>query len=85
MFVSKMKLLFPSLAAVLLLAGCAHHYDLTLTNGIRVTNVSKPILDKNAGTYTYKDASGQERQIPASRVVEIDAHSSSRSAQQFGQ
>jgi uncharacterized lipoprotein YajG len=81
----KMKKLFAGLAAALLLAGCAHRYDLTLTNGIRVTNISKPVLDRQAGVYTYKDITGRRRQIPASRVEVIEPHSNKKVTNQFGQ
>jgi hypothetical protein len=79
-----MNWLFAGLAALLLLTGCAHRYDVTLTNSMRLTNVSKPVLDRSAGVYVYKDASGKEVRISASRVVAIDPHSSKGGAQ-FGQ
>ena len=81
----KMKRLFPGLAALLLLAGCAHRYDVILTNNMRVTNVSKPRLDRSAGVYVWKDVNGQERRVSASRVVEIDPHSRKNFAAQFEQ
>jgi hypothetical protein len=65
----------PLLVATLLLAGCARHYDMTLTNGVRVTNVTKPVLDESAGYYTYKDVSGTVRHVSQSRVLEIRPHS----------
>jgi hypothetical protein len=78
------KIILPSLAALVLLCGCAHRYDVMLTNNMRITNVSKPMLDRSAGVYVFKDINGKERKIMASRVVEIDAHSR-KSAAQFGQ
>jgi hypothetical protein len=63
------------LLAAALLTGCAHRYDMTLTNGMRLTNVSKPILDRESGVYTYKDVSGKVRHVFAGRVVEIAPHS----------
>ena len=80
-----MKKLFPGLAALWLLAGCAHHYDLLLTNNMRITNVSKPVLDRAAGVYIYKDVNGQVRKVNAARVVEIDPHSRKPAPSQFGQ
>ena len=59
-----------------LLEECAHHYDITLTNGERVTNVTKPILDRDSGVFAYKDVAGQVHHLSAGRVVEIDPHSS---------
>ncbi len=84
-FSIRMKMLFPALAAVLLLAGCAHRYDVTLTNGVRLTNVSRPLLDRESGVYVYKDIAGHKRQVIASRVEEIEPHSSRKVTNQFGQ
>jgi hypothetical protein len=70
-----MKKVLPLLVTMLLLAGCAHHYDMTLTNGVRVTNVSKPVLNPESGMYTYKDVAGTVRHVSQSRVLEIKPHS----------
>jgi len=70
-----MKKVLPMLAAVFLLAGCARHYDMILTNGIRVTNVTKPVLNTEEGSYTYKDVAGNVRHVSQSRVLEIKPHS----------
>ena len=64
------------LVTALLLAGCAHRYDMTLTNGVRVTNVTKPLLNQESGQYTYKDVAGNQRHVSQSRVLEIKPHSS---------
>jgi hypothetical protein len=53
-----------------------------LTNGIRITNVSRPLLDRDQGIYTYKDVTGQSREVSAGRVVEIEPHSN-KQAQGF--
>ena len=71
-----MNKVLPMLAAALLLAGCAQHYDMTLTNGVRVTNVTRPILNTESGTYTYKDVTrAPEHHVSQSRVLEIKPHS----------
>ncbi|HEY3855533.1 MAG TPA: YgdI/YgdR family lipoprotein [Verrucomicrobiae bacterium] len=70
-----MKKVLPSLAVALLLSGCARHYDMTLTNGMRVTNVTKPVLDEEASTYSYKDVAGNEHKVSQVRVLEIKPHS----------
>ncbi len=67
--------LLPLFFAAVLLAGCAHRYDMVLTNGTRVTNVSKPTLDRQEGVYTYKDVAGNVKHINSGRVVEIAPHS----------
>jgi hypothetical protein len=64
-----------SLLAAVLLSGCAHRYDIMLTNGGRVTNVTKPVLDRETGVFTYNDVAGHEHKISAGRVVDIGPHS----------
>jgi uncharacterized protein DUF903 len=71
----KLAKLLPWLLSAGLLTGCAQHYDITLTNGSRVTYVTKPILDKETGVFTYKDVAGHEHKVNAGRVVEIGPHS----------
>ncbi len=67
----------PSLAALalvlLLAAGCANRYVITLTNGTRVVTASKPRLVDSR--YVYKDANGQEVSINAMRVRLIEPYS----------
>jgi hypothetical protein len=53
----------------LVMAGCAHHYVLTLNNGQHLTTASKPKLIK--GYYCYKDAQGKDVYVAAGRVREI--------------
>lgn len=60
--------------AAALLAGCVR-YDMLLTNGGRITNVSKPRFDGTNGIYSYKDVTGQEHVVSAGRVVQIMPHS----------
>jgi hypothetical protein len=72
-----MKKVLPVLVVALLLTGCAHRYDMTLTNGIRITNVTKPVLNTDTDQFTYKDVAGNERHVSAARVMEIKPHSSS--------
>jgi hypothetical protein len=71
----KLVKLLPWLFSAALLAGCAHRYDITLTNGSRVTNVTKPVLDRSAGVFTYQDVAGHDHKVSAGRVVEIGPHS----------
>ena len=63
------KKLLPALAGLLLLAGCAQNYVIVKTSGERITARGKPKLVN--GYYRFKDASGQETQLFASRVREI--------------
>jgi len=64
------KLLFPTIAALLILTGCAQHYVLTLSDGERIRTGSKPRLER--GFYYFKDASGHDaRPVFAGRVREV--------------
>lgn len=69
--------LLPWLFSAALLTGCAHRYDITLVNGERVTNVTKPQLNRSEGVFYYKDVRGQEHHVFAGRVVDIGPHSGS--------
>ncbi len=73
----KLSSTLPCLVATALLTGCAHHYDITLVNGERVTNVTKPVLNRSEGVFYYKDVRGGEHHIFAGRVVDIGPHSDS--------
>jgi uncharacterized lipoprotein YajG len=70
-----MNKVLPLLVTALLLAGCARRYDMTLTNGGRVTNVTKPVLDTESGQFTYKDVAGNKHHVSQVRVLEIKPHS----------
>jgi hypothetical protein len=72
---SKLAGILPWIISAALLTGCAHRYDMTLTDGTRVTNVTKPVLDRHSGVYTYKDVAGNVHHKSAGRVVEIAPHS----------
>jgi hypothetical protein len=67
--------LLPPVFCAALLAGCAHRYDMTLTNGTRITNVSKPEFHRDEGAYYYKDVTGRVRHVNSGHVVEITPHS----------
>jgi hypothetical protein len=67
--------LAPALLCLALLAGCAHRYDVVLTNGERITNVTKPVLDRQNGVFNYKDVAGHDHHVSAGRVLDIGPHS----------
>jgi hypothetical protein len=67
--------LLACLLCAALLTGCAHRYDMTLTNGARITNVTKPFFDRNEGAFYYKDVAGKIHHVSSGRVVEIKPHS----------
>ena len=56
------------------LCGCARRYDVTLTNGGRMSNVRKPVLSQEGGYYTCTAANGQKISIPANRVLSVVPH-----------
>jgi len=64
---------FSLLLAASVFCGCVR-YDMTLTNGAKVTNVPKPVRSKDGSYYTIKMNNGQTYIIPAGRVVNIAPH-----------
>ena len=70
-----MKNVLVLLLGAVFLAGCIHNYDVTLANGMKITHVSKPKLNKETDVYTYTDIKGRKKYINAARVVEIAPHS----------
>jgi len=71
-----MKKILILVAASLLLVGCRTRYDIALSNGSRITGVSKPVLDKSTGEYHFKDVKGKDHVIKSMRVIEIAPHES---------
>jgi hypothetical protein len=71
----KLAKLLPWFLCACFLTGCAHHYDILLTNGERVTNVTKPVLHRDEGVFVYKDVTGKEHRVFAGKVVDIGPHS----------
>ncbi len=67
------RLWFSLLLAASVLCGCVR-YDMTLTNGAKVTNVPKPKRSQDGTYYTIKMNNGTTYTIPASRVVNIAPH-----------
>ncbi len=65
------------LIGAMFLAGCMHDYDVTLANGMKITHVSKPKLNKETGVYTFTNIKGEKKSVSAAKVVEIAPHSSS--------
>ena len=63
------KLLSFCLTMLLLGAGCATHYTMTLDNGAQIATKGKPKL-KN-GVYYFKDIQGKDSTISMGRVTEI--------------
>jgi len=68
------RTIFALLLTAAAFCGCVRRYDVTLTNGGRMTNVRKPTRSKEGGVYTVTTSSGQTITIPASRVVNIVPH-----------
>ena len=63
------KFSWPLILSLILLAGCARHYVLKLSNGSEITTASKPKLKE--GIYYYKDAKGEQHAMAAGRVLEM--------------
>ena len=60
-----------SLLFVLLLAGCARHYNITLSNNNVLTTTGKPRYNTTNDTYEFKDSFGKRTSIPAFKIKEI--------------
>ncbi|MEO5804205.1 MAG: YgdI/YgdR family lipoprotein [Verrucomicrobiota bacterium] len=71
-----MKNLFMLLTAFTLV-GCKTSYDVTLSDGKKITGVSKPVLDKTKDQYQFKMADGREVKIYAGRIRTIAPHGES--------
>ena len=67
------RVFFVLLLAAAALCGCVR-YDMTLTNGERITNVRKPEYNPKGGYWTYTSPSGKKYTISASRVVNVVPH-----------
>ncbi len=63
------KAALPLLIGLIALTGCAHHYVMRLDNGMDIVTASKPQLKD--GTYSFKDAKGEEHFVVAGRVREV--------------
>lgn len=62
-----------ALSLSFLAVGCTG-YDITLSNGSKISGVSKPRLDPESRVYVFKDASGQPGYVNAGRVRVIEPH-----------
>jgi uncharacterized protein YcfL len=69
-----MKKLITIVFAALLLAGCRSAYDVTLTNGMQFTGVSKPKLNREKGVFTFRNMSGKTYTVPETRIRTIEPH-----------
>ncbi len=72
-----MKKFLAILLVATALAGCRTRFDVTLTSGMKITNVSRPKLEPQSNFYYFKDAAGQMHSMPASRVSVIEPTGSS--------
>ncbi len=68
-----MKKVLIVLFGAVLLAGCHTSYEIGLNNGRKITAASRPVLDKDKGIYTFKTADGKIQQVPAGRVISMEA------------
>ena len=63
------KAALPLVIGLIALTGCAHQYVMRLDNGSEITTASKPQLKE--GTYSFRDAKGEEQFVAAGRVREV--------------
>lgn len=57
---------------LLILTGCAMHYDVTLFNGTTYRSASKPKLN-DRGYYIFKDTRGKDVEVNSIKVRKIEA------------
>ena len=65
------QLILGMMLGVALLAGCASHYVITLTNGYRIVAAGKPKLDAEHLAFVFKDLDDRTNSIPSVRVRAI--------------
>ena len=65
--------LFVLLLAAATLCGCVR-YDMTLTNGGKVTNIRKPKISKDHSYWSYVTDNGTTNIVPAGRVISVGPH-----------
>jgi hypothetical protein len=70
----KLLLSIPCLAtlALLLLSGCARHYQITLSNHRVITTHGKPKVDEKQGVVRFTDAEGKKHVIPTITIQSIE-------------
>ncbi|MGZ4962653.1 MAG: YgdI/YgdR family lipoprotein [Limisphaerales bacterium] len=76
-----MKKLITIVFATIVLVGCRSAYDVTLTNGMQFTGVSKPKLDKEKNVFVFKNMSGKTYAIPETRIRTIEPHVKAKQSQ----
>ena len=67
----KTFLFLPLIGAACLAAGCAQHYNITLSNNNMMSCRGKPKYDKASDSFKFKDGYGRLVSVPAFRVKEI--------------
>ena len=60
-----------ALLSIILFAGCAQRYRVTLTNGNTITAHNKPRLNAERSAFVFKDRNGQQMVVPTGKVREI--------------
>ncbi len=56
---------------VLGLAGCAHEYVVSTTDGRMLRSVGKPELDDDTGMIEFTDKDGHRQQIPKAQIKQV--------------
>jgi hypothetical protein len=69
-----MKKVIAIIFVAILVAGCRSSYDVTLTNGMQFTGVTKPKLEREKGVYVFNNAAGKNFAIPETRIRTIEPH-----------
>lgn len=76
-------LLSCALGLALTCAGCSRFYNVRLNNGQVITSRGKPSYDKANSVFTFTDAMGESRRVPAGSVSSIAPASDTSNPQGF--
>jgi hypothetical protein len=60
-----------TVGVMLFAAGCARNYTIVTNGGQTITSHGKPKYDRENSVFTYMDALGRPRTIPAGSVTQI--------------
>ncbi len=67
----KLAAVMAACAMTFVLAGCSSNYVMHTNDGRTIVAEGKPVVDKDTGMISYKDANGNKQQLNRSDVKEM--------------